>query len=205
MDPDARVARRQDGAPDRAPKAEHAVDLDSGALVGLTVQATDLGDLATLAPPLEAVEEAQGERPQTVVADQGCHSGATVLALQESGPEPVLPELQRQPRQGEPGREAERAAGEAHRERVAGERGRQLERQRCEQVARSRAPRYATGGLRRVPLRGRHNILQRLLIHACGYNLGVLLRSLMGIGTPRSLPGGGSPAPFVHWSAGPLG
>ncbi len=110
-----------------------------------------------------------------------------MLALEESGQEPVIPEPQRKPRKWEPGQEAERAAGEAHRER-----GRQLERQRCEQVARSRAPRYATGGLRRVHLRGRHNILQRLLLHACGYHLGVLLRSLTGSGTPRSLPGGGS-------------
>ncbi len=156
------------------------------------MQAADLGDPATLGPTLAAVEEAQGGKPQTVVADQGCPSGATVLAREESGPEPVLPEPQRQPRQGEPGQEAERAAGEANRERVAGERGRQLERQRCEQVARSRAPRYATGGLRRIHLRGRSNILQRLLLHACGCNLGVLLRSLTGIGTPRSLQGGGS-------------
>ncbi len=175
VDPDARVARRQDGAPDRAPQAESAVDLDNGALVGLTVQAVDRGGTATLGPTLAAVAEAQGGKPQTGVADQGCHSGATVLTLEESGQEPAIPEPKRKPRQGEPGREAERTAGEAHRERVAGERGRQLERQRCEQVARSMAPRYATGGLRRVHLRGRHNILQRLLLHACGYNLGVLL------------------------------
>ncbi len=124
VDPDARVARRKDGATDRAPQAEHAVDLDSGALVGLTVQAADRGDTATLGPTLAAVEEAQGGKPQTVVADKGYPSGATVLALEESGQEPVLPEPQRKPRQGEPGQEAERAAGEANRERVAGERGR---------------------------------------------------------------------------------
>ncbi len=192
VDPDARVARRQDGAPDMAPKAEHAVDLDRGALVGLTVQAADLGDPATLGPTLAAVEEAQGGKPQTVVADKGYPSGATVLALEESGQEPVIPEPQRKPRKWEPGQAAERAAGEANRERVAGERGRKLERRRCEKVERSMAPRYATGGLRRVYLRGRSNILKRLLIHACGYNLGVLMRSLTGIGTPRSLPGGGS-------------
>ncbi len=190
--PDARVARRQDGATDRAPQAEHAVDLDSGALVGLTVQAADLGDPATLGPTLAAVEEAQGGKPQTVVADQGYNSGATVLALEESGQEPVIPEPQRKPRQGEPGQEAERAAVEANRERVAGKRGRKLGRQRCEKVERSTAHMYGTGGLRRVHLRGHNNILQRLLLHACGYNLGVLMRSLTGIGTPRSLPGGGS-------------
>ncbi len=120
------------------------------------MQAADRGATATLGPTLAAVAEAQGEQPQTVVADQGYPSGATVLAREESGQEPVLPEPQRKPRQWEPGQEAERTAGEAHRERVAGERGRQLERQRCEKVARSRAPRYATGGLRRVHLRGPH-------------------------------------------------
>ncbi len=154
------------------------------------MQAADRGDPATLG--LAAVAEAQGGKPQTVVADQGYHSGATVLALEESGQEPVIPEPQRKPRKWEPGQEAERAAVEANRERVAGERGRKLERRRCEKVARSMAPMYATGGMRRVHLRGRSNILKRLLLHACGYNLGVLMRSLTGIGTPRSLQGGGS-------------
>ncbi len=192
VDPDARVARMKDGATDMAHKAEHAVDLDSGALVGLTVQAADRGDTATLGPTLAAVAEAQGGKPQTVVADKGYNSGATVLALEESGQEPVIPEPQRKPRKWEPGQEAERAAVEANRERVAGERGRQLGRQRCEQVERSMAHMYGTGGMRRVHLRGHNNILKRLLIHACGYNLGVLMRSLTGIGTPRSLQGGGS-------------
>ncbi len=71
MDPDARVARKQEGAPDRAPQAEPAVDLDRGVLVGLTVQAADRGDPAALGPPLAAVAavaEAQGGKPQTVVA-----------------------------------------------------------------------------------------------------------------------------------------
>ncbi len=192
VDPDARVARMKDGATDMAHKAEHAVDLDSGALVGLTVQAADRGDTATLGPTLAAVAEAQGGKPQTVVADKGYNSGATVLALEESGQEPVIPEPQRKPRKWEPGQEAERAAVEANRERVAGERGRKLGRQRCEKVERSMAHMYGTGGMRRVHLRGHNNILKRLLIHACGYNLGVLMRSLTGIGTPRSLQGGGS-------------
>ena len=48
---------------------------------------------------------------------------------------------------------------------------------------------YEPGGLRRVYLRGHSNILKRLLVHACGYNLGALMRSLTGTGTPRSLQG----------------
>ena len=50
---------------------------------------------------------------------------------------------------------------------------------------------YGSGGLRRVYLRGHENIRKRLLIHACGYNLGIWMRSLTGIGTPRSLQGQG--------------
>ena len=48
---------------------------------------------------------------------------------------------------------------------------------------------YETGGLRRVYLRGHNNILKRLLVHACGYNLGVLMRARTGVGTPRSPQG----------------
>ena len=50
---------------------------------------------------------------------------------------------------------------------------------------------YETGGMRRLYLRGRANIRKRLLVHACGFNLGVLMRALTGIGTPRTLQGQG--------------
>jgi hypothetical protein len=48
---------------------------------------------------------------------------------------------------------------------------------------------YETGGMRRTHLRGRANIHKRLLIHAGGFNLGRLLRHLVGLGTPRGLQG----------------
>ena len=43
--------------------------------------------------------------------------------------------------------------------------------------------------MRRVHLRGHPNILKRLLVHVCGFNLGLLMRQLTGVGTPRSLQG----------------
>ena len=46
-----------------------------------------------------------------------------------------------------------------------------------------------TGGMRRVHLRGHPNIRKRLLVHVAGCNLGLLLRHLIGVGTPRSLQG----------------
>jgi hypothetical protein len=48
---------------------------------------------------------------------------------------------------------------------------------------------YDTGGRRRPHLRGHTNILRRLLIHAGGFNRGLLMRHLIGLGTPRGLQG----------------
>ena len=189
VDPDARVAKMKDGATDMAHSAEHAVDLESGALVGITVQPADLGDTTTLGATLEAAEEALGKAPETVVTDKGYHSGAVVLGLEENGQRAVIPEPKRQARNWKEEQEAERAAVESTRERVASDEGRELLRQRSEKVERSMAHMYETGGMRRVYLRGHNNILKRLLVHACGYNLGVLMRSLTGVGTPRSLQG----------------
>ena len=62
-------------------------------------------------------------------------------------------------------------------------------RRRGELIERSFAHAYETGGLQRTHLRGHRNILKRLLIHIAGFNLGVLFRHLIGVGTPRSLQG----------------
>jgi transposase len=60
-------------------------------------------------------------------------------------------------------------------------------RQRGERIERSFAHLYDTGGMRRTHLRGHTNILKRLLIHAGGFNLGLVMRHLIGNGTPRGL------------------
>ena len=60
-------------------------------------------------------------------------------------------------------------------------------RQRGERIERSFAHLYDTGGMRRTHLRGHTNILKRLLIHAGGFNLGLVMRHLIGSGTPRGL------------------
>jgi hypothetical protein len=48
---------------------------------------------------------------------------------------------------------------------------------------------YETGGMRRVHLKGRNNILKRLLVHAGGFNLAMVMRKLVGVGKPRRLQG----------------
>jgi hypothetical protein len=64
-----------------------------------------------------------------------------------------------------------------------------LLRQRGERLERPNAHLYETGGMRRPHLRGHTNILKRLVVHAGGFNLGLLMRHLTGVGTPRSLQG----------------
>ena len=54
---------------------------------------------------------------------------------------------------------------------------------------RSMAHMYETGGMRRVHLKGRQNILKRLLVHAGGFNLALIMRKLVGVGKPRRLQG----------------
>ena len=46
---------------------------------------------------------------------------------------------------------------------------------------------YETGAMRRLHLRGRENILKRLLIHIGAFNLSLVLRQQLGHGTPRGL------------------
>src|SRR4030088_2690539 len=83
----------------------------------------------------------------------------------------------------------------ANRRRIRGARGRRLMRQRGERIERSFAHLYDTGGMRRTHLRGHTNILKRLLIHAGGFNLGLVMRHLIGSGTPRGLQN--RPATFI--------
>src|SRR5207249_12245553 len=82
FDPDARITKMKDGRTHLAHKAEHAIDLESGAMVAVTVQGADVGDTTSLvetaSAAAEQVEAAHGERaaPAAVtelIADQGHH------------------------------------------------------------------------------------------------------------------------------------
>ena len=191
-DPDSRVAKMKDGRTHLAHKAEHAVDLNSGALVAVTLQAADQGDTATVAQTLSEaranVEFLSASGLQDVVADKGYHSSAVLAAISGSDVQTYLPEPERG-RRNWSGREAERDMVYANRRRVRSKRGRRLLKLRSELVERSFAHMYDTGGMRRTHLRERDNILKRLLIHAAAFNIALLVRKLHGIGKPRTLQG----------------
>ena len=71
--------------------------------------------------------------------------------------------------------------------RIRGARGKRLLRRRGELLERPCARLYETGGLRRTQVHGHENVLKRLLIHLSAFNLGLWMRKLFGIGTPRAL------------------
>jgi transposase len=218
-DPDARITKMKDGRTHLAHKAEHAVDLDTGAVVAVTVQPADEGDTEsieeTLTTAAENLEKAKPENDgiQELVADKGYHSNEVLVALAELDVRSYISEPARGRRRWKD-KEAARQAVYRNRRRIRGERGRRLLRRRGERLERPFAHAYETGHLRRVYLRGRSNILKRVLIHNAALNLGLLMRRLFGVGTPRSLQGRLSPvfalvfgvlnrlwAAIKHWCA----
>jgi transposase len=187
-DPDARIAKMKDGRTHLAHKAEHAVDLLSGAVVALTLQPASEGDTATMQQTLaEAQEVARDIHPLGVeefVGDKGYHSGAVLKEVEVQGVRSYLPEPERGKRNWA-GKRIEQKLTYENRRRVRGARGKRLQKLRGELTERTFAHMYETGGMRRVHLRGQENILKRLMIHAAAFNLSLILRKELGAGTPR--------------------
>lgn len=181
-DPDAKVTKMKDGRTHLAHKAEHAVDVETGAIVAVTVQGADEGDTTTIVETAiaaaEQVEEAQAqiEDPQSleeIIADKGYHSNQSLLDLNAVGIRSYVAEPDRGRRDWSKTPDAQ-APVYRNRRRIRGARGRRLMRRRGESIERSFAHLYDTGGMRRTHLRGQTNILKRVLIHAGGFNLGLV-------------------------------
>jgi transposase len=202
-DPDAKITKMKDGTTHLAHKAEHAVDLETGAVVAATLQGADQGDTTTLGRTVaeageqiatvlahpEAGEQVNPQDLEEVVADKGYHSNATQTELREFEVRSYISEPKCQGRRKWIGKSAKQAAVYGNRRRIGGTRGKRLLRRRGELVERSFAHLYETGGMRRAHLRGHASILKRLLIHAGAFNLGLILRQIMGVGKPRRLQG----------------
>jgi len=202
-DPDAKITKMKDGRTHLAHKAEHAVDMDTGAIVAMTLQPADRGDTSSLSDMVEATVsnllDVQND-PATegcvnkvameeVVADKGYHSNATMMELAGMEIRSYVSEPDRGDRQWD-GQAHAQAAVYANRRRIRGKRGKRLMRRRGELIERSFAHCYETGGMRRTHLRGHGNILKRLLVHVAGFNLGLVMRALVGIGKPRRVQDG---------------
>jgi transposase len=209
-DPDAKITKMKDGRTHLAHKAEHAVDMQTGAIVAVTLQPANRGDTTSITETIEQADEnltavMKDEKAcrqvsekvlREVVADKGYHSSAVLIDHKEKEIRTYISEPDRGRRNWTGKTEEEVAEKSAARDAVYGNRrrirgnyGKSLMRRRGELVERSFAHCYVTGGMRRTYLRRHENILKRLLIHAAGFNLSLVMRKIVGFGTARGLQG----------------
>jgi transposase len=192
-DPEAKIAKLKDGRTHLAYKPEHAVDLDTGVIVAAVLHPADHGDTTTIEGTLTAAEKNLAQvsaaptkdKPSELVADKGYHSRAVLKDLDGGAwttriAEPKQPGFSRWR-----GDDKARAAVYANRTRLGSGVGKKAMRRRAEIVERSFAHNLDRGGMRRTWLRGRDNVHKRYLVHVAGHNLGILMRLLIGAGTPR--------------------
>ncbi len=201
-DPEAQITRMKDGRTALAYKAEHAVDMETGAIVAVTAHGGAAGDSASIQETLPAAGEAIAEQipepsargeyavnvegVEELVADKGYHAGPVLAAVQEAGVRTYVAEPDRGRRKWA-GKQEQQAAVYANRRRISGNRGKQLLRRRGELLERTFAHAYETGALRRLYVRGKANVQKKLLVQAAACNLALLLRRMIGAGTPRAL------------------
>ena len=200
-DSEARITKMKDGTTRLAYKAENAVDLPSGVIVAAEIHGADQGDPSTLPRTLQQADETLMQVGieggiQDIVADRGYHADAVVDRLQTLGYRTCIAERPQKRnwravarRVGHETMRRLRRSFQRNRRRLRSAAGRQLQKLRAEFPERSFAHLCLTGGLRRVFVRGRKNVLKRLQLHAAAANLGIVMRRTLGAGTPRGLQG----------------
>jgi hypothetical protein len=173
--------------------------------VAVTLQAADKGDTATIGETLIdagmavaelAVHQSKSHSGDTkvnihgieeLVADKGYLSGSVLKRVKKYGVRSSIPEKRQKGKRHWQGKAEERQAVYDNRRRVQGNYGKRLLKRRGELVERSFAQCYETDGMRRCHLRGRGNILKRLLAHVSAFNLSLVMHKPFGAGTPREL------------------
>jgi transposase len=192
-DPEARICKMKDGTTHLAYKPEHAVDLDTGVIVAAKIHPADQGDTRTLPGTLaqaEAMLDLVGraptpETPAEMVADKGYHSREGLKALEDSAWKSRISEKEHKAFARWQGDDAARRAVYNNRARLKSTVAHHAFKLRSEKVERSFALILDVGGLRRTWLRGVANVEKRYSIQVAAYNLGLVLRHLFGVGTPR--------------------
>lgn len=195
-DPDSRIVKMKDGRTHLAYKAEHVVDLDTDLVISADVHHASDADSETILTSVDAaqtkIDQVDGETTiEDVVADKGyCKTETLVELSQERGIRTYIPEPNRPHGRNWKNRPTEhKAAVYANRRRVRGKRGKRLQKLRSEYTERSFAHVCETGGGRRTWLRGLEQIRKRYLTQVAARNLGLILRQLLGFGTPRAFHG----------------
>ena len=192
-DPEAKIAKMKNGRTRLAYKPEHAVDLDTGAIVAAEIHPADQGDTTTLPGTLEAaaanlaaIDAAPtAEDPAELIADKGYHSRDGLKDLEDRPWKSRIAEKKVLGVSRWRGDEAARRAVYNNRARLRSGVAKEAFKLRAELVERSFALILDRDGMRRSWLRGRENLHKRYLVHVAGYNLGLIMRLLVGAGTPR--------------------
>jgi hypothetical protein len=216
-DADARIVRLKDGRTRLGYKAEHVVDLDTGVVVSAELYSADEADTATLRPSLEAAREnvaaarseskaddsqdddddapppaatsADSRETVEVVADKGYHKVELLLELRRAEYRTYIPVPEQKGERsfGDKGGMLAREAFHDNRKRIRRAKGKRLLRLRGERIERTFAHACETGAHRRLRLRGRDNARKRYIAHVAALNLGLVMRTLFGYGTPREM------------------
>jgi transposase len=208
-DGDAEITRLKDGRTRLAYKAEHTIDMETGAVLAAEILPATASDAETVitstAKANENIAAARGDDDdddngdggvtvvtdaiEEVVGDKGYHKASTIQHFADEGVRTYIPERKQRGQRHwrmTGGREMAIAVYQ-NRARVKRSKSKRYQRQRGELLERSFAHICETGNHRRTRLRGRENVLKRYLLQAAAFNLGLVMRKLIGRGTPRGL------------------
>lgn len=190
-DPDARITKMKDGTTHLAYKAEHAVDLQSEAIVAATVATADRGDSQTgpetmIVAQVNLLQSGSAATLEEAVADKGYHDNRLLAQCADWQVRTYIPERKQKNRCWTDKPEAYERAFRGNRRRVRSAKGRRLNRWRSERCERTFAHVCETGGGRRSWLRGLVNVTKAHTLKCAAYNLGLLLRKAFGMRKPRS-------------------
>ncbi len=199
-DSDSRITKLKDGRTHLAYKAEHAVLLESEAIVAATVTFADQSDPesapATVSLAAANLVLAGSEtKIEEAVLDKAYHDNRLLAELAAQGVRTYIPERWQKRRVWTDKPPAQEAAYRANRRRVRGRKGRRLNRWRSERCERTFAHVCETGGGRRAWVRGQINVSKVHTLKCAAFNLGLLLRKVWGFRKPRN-----APAAVLFWA-----
>jgi transposase len=206
-DPDSRITKMKDGRTHLAYKAEHTIDLETELILAAEVYPANEADAATIGPSISTAQNnviaAQSDANiEEGVADKGYYKNETLAELEfTEGLRTYIAEPKFKDRRNWKNKPEEYCQAVANnRRRVKGNRGRALQRLRSERVERSFAHVCGTGGSRRTWLRSIEKVKKRYMMSAMARNLGLVMRSLFGFGTARSLQAEGNLADNLYFA-----
>lgn len=189
-DPDARIGPTKQGDIQMIHKTEHIVDLESGALIRVTVLPGNQPDARDMASHIAEAQEVIGEVAsvtedtsiQILTADKGYFHIEELEKLQEKNIKTVIEDRARNRNLGKLSTTQRKTVKNARRS-VSSQYGKNVKKRRGEYLERSFTHVLDNGDLRRSTLSGHENIQKRNVVACLCCNLSLYMRKNYGIGT----------------------